>query len=128
MRFAIVLLAMTFTASLAQAETETDKKLEIVKLERLTNSEVIEHIRSELPEEKSAGQRTHYLSMFESLDRNRDDEVSLTEMRRHPTLRNSFHKLDINNDGVLNRKEIQPLQDEVKGLRNILSLTALRII
>lgn len=126
MRVAIVLLAMTFTASLAQAETE--KKHELVKLERLTNTEVIEHIRSELPREKSIIQRTHYLSMFESLDRNRDDEVSLTEMRSHPTLVNSFHKLDINNDGVLNRQEIQPLQEEVKGLRNILTLTALRII
>ncbi|MBQ0757853.1 MAG: hypothetical protein KBT66_08215 [Amphritea sp.] len=126
MRAAIVLLAMTFTASLAQAETE--QKLESTKLERLSNTEVIEHIRSELPKEKSVIQRTHYLSMFESLDRNRDDEVSLTEMRRHPTLASSFHKLDINNDGVLNRKEIQPLQEEVKGLRNILTLTALRII
>ena len=126
MRVATVLLAMTFTASLAQAETE--QKLEPIKLERLTNTEVIEHIRSELPREQSVIQRTHYLSMFESLDRNRDDEVSLTEMRRHPTLVSSFHKLDINNDGVLNRKEIQPLQEEVKGLRNILTLTALRII
>lgn len=126
MRVAQVLLAMTFTVSLAQAETE--REIETVKLERLTNTEVIEHIRSELPKEKSVIQRTHYLSMFESLDKNRDDEVSLTEMRRHPTLVNSFHKLDINNDGVLNRKEIQPLQEEVKGLRNILTLTALKII
>ncbi|BBB26642.1 hypothetical protein [Amphritea japonica] len=126
MRVAFVLLAMTFTASLAQADTEST--FEPTKLEPLTNTEVIEHIRSELPKEKSVTQRTHYLSMFESLDKNRDEEVSLTEMRRHPTLANSFHKLDINNDGVLNRKEIQPLQEEVKGLRNILTLTALRII
>ena len=126
MRVPHVLMAMIFSASLAQADTEIVVKP--TKLEPLTNAEVIEHIRSELPKEKNAIQRTHYLSMFESLDKNRDEEVSLTEMRRHPTLANSFHRLDINNDGVLDRKEIQPLQEEVKGLRSILTLTALRII
>lgn len=126
MRVPHVLMAMIFSASLAQADTEIVVKP--TKLEPLTNAEVIEHIRSELPKEKKAIQRTHYLSMFESLDKNRDEEVSLTEMRRHPTLANSFHRLDINNDGVLDRKEIQPLQEEVKGLRSILTLTALRII
>ena len=126
MRVPHVLMAMIFSASLAQADTEIVVKP--TKLEPLTNAEVIEHIRSELPKEKNAIQRTHYLSMFESLDKNRDEEVSLTEMRRHPTLANSFHRLDINNDGVLDRKEIQPLQEEVKGLRSSLTLTALRII
>ncbi|WP_299195653.1 hypothetical protein [uncultured Amphritea sp.] len=121
MRVATILLSMTFAATLVQAEPERS-------LERLSNIEVIEHIRSELPKDKTPVKRTRSLSMFESLDRNRDNEVSLTEMRRHPSLVNSFHKLDINNDGVLNRDEIQPLQEEIKGLRNILTLTALRII
>ena len=126
MRTPLVLLAIISSASLAQADRE--RVVKPTKLEPLTNTEVIEHIRSELPKGKNIIQRTHYLSMFESLDKNRDEEVSLTEMRRHPTLANSFHRLDINNDGVLDRKEIQPLQEEVKGLRSILTLTALRII
>lgn len=121
MRAATVLLAMAFTATLVQAEPERS-------LERLSNTEVIEHIRAELSEDKAPVKITRSLSMFESLDRNRDNEVSLTEMRQHPSLVNSFHKLDINNDGVLNQQEIEPLQEEIKGLRNILTLTALRII
>ncbi|UTW04586.1 hypothetical protein KDX31_06170 [Amphritea atlantica] len=121
MRVATVLLSMTFTATLVHAEPERS-------LERLSNTEVIEHIRSELPEDNTSVKRTRSLSMFESLDRNRDNEVSLAEMRQHPSLASSFHKLDINNDGVLNQQEIQPLQEEIKGLRNILTLTALRII
>lgn len=121
MRFATVFLAMTFTATSAQAEQS-------VSIEPLTNIEIIEHIRSELPKDANIMERTHALSMFDSLDANRDEEVTLTEMRRHPTLANTFHQLDLNNDGVLNRREIQPLQDEVKGLRTILTLSALRII
>ncbi len=121
MRKATVLLLTTLTAVMAQAEPEQSFK-------RLSNSEVIEHIRSALPKDKTPAERTRSLSMFESLDRNRDNEVSLTEMRRHPSLANSFHKLDINNDGVLNRDEIKPLQEEAKGLRNILSFTSLRVI
>ena len=121
MRLATLIVAsMIFTPQI-KAEQQTT-------VEALTNVEVIEHIRSELPQDKSLAERTQPLNMFESLDSNRDEEVSLTEMRRHPTLANSFHQLDLNNDGVLDRREIQPLQDEVKGLRSILTLSALRII
>lgn len=116
-----VLLTLILTATMAQAELEH-------RLTRLSNSDVIEHILSELPKEAQPSNRTRSLTMFESLDRNHDNEVSLTEMRQHPTLASSFHKLDINNDGVLNQQEIAPLQAEVKGFRNILSLSALRII
>lgn len=117
----LVLLAMSFIATLAQAQPEH-------ALTRLSNLEVIEHIRSELPKDKLPVRRTRALTIFESLDRNHDNEVSLSEMRQHPSLASHFHRLDINNDGVLNRQEMEPLQAEVKGLRNILSLSSLRII
>ncbi|WP_417222071.1 hypothetical protein [Amphritea sp.] len=121
MHRATILLALTLTATMAQAEPE-------YRLKRLSNVKVIEHIRSELPKEAKLVNRTRSLTMFESLDRNHDNEVSLTEMRQHPTLASSFHKLDINNDGVLNQQEVAPLQAEVKGFRSILNLSALRII
>lgn len=121
MRLVITLVASAFIAPQIYAEQQNT-------VEPLSNVEVIEHIRSELPQEKTIAERTQPLNMFDSLDSNRDEEVSLTEMRRHPTLANSFHQLDVNNDGVLDRREIQPLQDEVKGLRSILTLSALRII
>ncbi|MDX2422671.1 MAG: hypothetical protein QNK43_08335 [Amphritea sp.] len=122
MRTATLLLALTLTTTLAQAKPDD------LSLKRLSNIEVIEHIRSELPQETAQINRTRSLSMFESLDRNHDNEVSLTEMRHHPSLARRFHQLDINNDGVLNQQEVEPLQAEVKGLRNILNLSALRII
>ncbi|MCV6610953.1 MAG: hypothetical protein OIF55_09320 [Amphritea sp.] len=98
------------------------------RIHPLSSSEVVEHIRAELSPSLSEQERTESLTMFESLDINRDEQVSFREMRRHPGLAGSFHKLDLNNDGVLNRKEVQPLQDEIKGLRNILNLSSLRII
>ncbi|MDO6562198.1 hypothetical protein Q4488_02275 [Amphritea sp. 1_MG-2023] len=117
----LTLLLLTLTTTLTQAEATQP-------LKRLTNLEVIEHIRSELPKEKAPRKNSRSLSMFESLDRNHDNEISLTEMRQHPSLASSFHRLDINNDGVLNQQEIEPLQAEAKGLRHILNLSALRII
>ena len=98
------------------------------RIEPLSSSEVVKHIRAELPASPQANERKETLTMFESLDSNRDEQVSFREMRRHPGLVGSFHKLDLNNDGVLDRKEVQPLQEEIQGLRNILTLSALRII
>lgn len=103
-----------------QAEVNNSIKL-------LTNVEVIEHIRSELPRQNRIREQ-QTLNIFDSLDSNNDNQVTFREMRSRPGLVNSFHKLDLNNDGVLSRREISPLQSEVKGLRRLLSLTALRII
>lgn len=97
-------------------------------LKVLTNVEVIEHIRSELPRQNRIREQQQTLNIFDSLDSNNDNQVTFREMRSRPGLVNSFHKLDLNNDGVLSRREISPLQSEVKGLRRLLSLTALRII
>jgi len=108
-------------SSTAQAEVRNS-------IEVLTNIEVIEHIRSELPAERAIEQRRRTLTIFDSLDSNKDNQVTFREMRNRPGLVRSFHKLDLNNDGVLSRTEMKPLQVEVKGLRRLLSLSALRII
>lgn len=121
MKQLITLTGIVLMVSTAQASEGN-------RIQPLSSSEVVEHIRAELPATPPPKIRTESLSMFESLDTNRDEQVSFREMRRHPGLAGSFHRLDLNNDGVLDKKEVQPLQDEIKGLRNILTLSALRII
>lgn len=97
-------------------------------IKQLSSADVIEHIRSELPRTRTAEERTQSLTMFESLDLNRDNQVTFREMRRHPDLIGSFNRLDLNNDGTLNREELQPLQDEVKGIRGLLTMNNPRVI
>ena len=121
MRKAAGLFICALLSSPLQAEVKNS-------IELLTNVEVIEHIRSELPQHNRIRERQQTLNIFDSLDSNNDNQVTFREMRNRPGLVNSFNKLDLNNDGVLSRSEIHPLQGEVKGLRQLLSLSALRII
>lgn len=121
MRKVAGLFICTLLSSPLQAEVKHS-------IEVLSNVEVIEHIRSEIPGKKAIREPGQTLSVFDSLDSNNDEQVTFNEMRKRPGLVNSFHKLDLNNDGVLSRNEIQPIQVEVKGLRGLLSLSALRII
>ncbi len=121
MRRASALFVLALLTTPTQAEI-------INSVEAMSNVQVIEHIRSELPQEQSIEERNQTLSIFDSLDSNQDNQVTFKEMRARPGLVGAFHTLDINNDGVLSRTELQPLQVEVRGLRNILALSALRII
>lgn len=94
----------------------------------LSSAQVVQHIRAELPATPTAESRTERLSLFASLDRNRDGQVSFREMRRHPGLVRSFNSLDLNNDGVLSQEELQPLQEGIKRIKGLLTLSIARVI
>jgi hypothetical protein len=49
---------------------------------------------------------------FESLDKNSDSKVSLTEASEHDALFVAFKKLDTNKDGELTREEFAAFQRE----------------
>jgi len=54
-----------------------------------------------------AGEGTETKASFESLDKNSDQQISMTEAQDHEKLGTDFSKADANGDGFVSREEFE---------------------